>query len=590
MSQSEKRNHFSNLIGRFVRGLAGAPSTAPSTTTPVLRVTTHIARDLLQNAAYFNSVPKAVTEYVTNAIDNSLPGKTVHCEVTLTREEIKVADNASGMTYTELSNFFQMHGENVQRRRGRAVRGKFGTGKSAAFGIASTFRIDTIKDGQRNVVELRRTEVEAARDGQPIPVQEVTINQSTREHSGTTITIKDLNVKNVDPDAVRAYLEKLLGRHLRQHHVVVNKVACRYREPESVKSFRFKASADTAAQIGPAACTLKISKQPLAREDNVVAVLCNGFLQATTLAGKQSELFVEYIFGEVEVPGLDSDTGAIPPFDNTRNLSLNLQNPKVQVLLTWLSECIEEVRQELIARDKRRRYSREMRLLRRVANKIGNYLAEDFRVVQETLPWATMSGRRRAKNKGRRQHDGKSELAPTEPARTLTLFERTQNWVNTLLGRSAPTGTEAESVELPDGNRRSGRVQFEIDYVRLGKEGPRSRYISNRRTIYLNRDHPQLRAAETEAGLNSLTFEMLSFDIAFTEYALAVVSQLADQGVEVADPIDASEMVQEILDRLGRKAAEYFNARAGLLLTQQTDDTDNELESQDVVHEKQETN
>lgn len=73
-----------------------------------------------------------------------------------------------------------------------------------------------------------------------------------------------------------------------------------------------------------------------------------------------------------------------------------------------------------------------------------------------------------------------------------------------------------------------------------------------------------MRAAEAEAGIDSVTFKMLSFDVAFTEYALAVVSQLADQGVEVADPIDAGEMVQEILDRLGRKAAEHFYAELGL--------------------------
>jgi len=80
----------------------------------------------------------------------------VRCEVTLARDAIRIADSASGMTYTELSNFFQMHGENVQRKRGRAVRGKFGTGKSAAFGIANTLRVETVKGGKRNVVELRR--------------------------------------------------------------------------------------------------------------------------------------------------------------------------------------------------------------------------------------------------------------------------------------------------------------------------------------------------------------------------------------------------------------------------------------------------
>lgn len=122
-------------------------------------------------------------------------------------------------------------------------------------------------------------------------------------------------------------------------------------------------------------------------------------------------------------------------------------------------------------------------------------------------------------------------------------------------------------------------MQFEINYVHLGKDAPRSRYTPNRRAIYLNRDHPQLRAAEAEAGIASLTFKMLSCDVASTEYALAVVSQLADQGVEVADPIDAAEMVQEILDRLERKTAERFYAEGGvppktLMDLQQEEDAD----------------
>lgn len=141
---------------------------APAPEAPSLLVTSHVARDLLQNAAYFSALPKAVAEYVTNAIDSAEPGTAVHCEVVINEQEIIISDNGSGMTYTELSNFFQMHGENIQRKRGRTVRGKFGTGKSAAFGIANILQIETTKDGKSNVVELHRGDVEAAQDGKPI--------------------------------------------------------------------------------------------------------------------------------------------------------------------------------------------------------------------------------------------------------------------------------------------------------------------------------------------------------------------------------------------------------------------------------------
>jgi DNA gyrase/topoisomerase IV subunit B len=87
-----------------------------------LQVTSHVARDLLQNASYFNVVPKVVAEYVTNAIDSAGPGLAIRCEVTIKNDGISISDTSSGMTYEELSNFFQMHGENIQRKRGRTVR------------------------------------------------------------------------------------------------------------------------------------------------------------------------------------------------------------------------------------------------------------------------------------------------------------------------------------------------------------------------------------------------------------------------------------------------------------------------------------
>lgn len=550
MNQNTNRGK-PNIIIRWLRGMEGAPA-QPKSAAAVLRVTSHVARDLLQNAAYFNSVPKAVTEYVTNAIDNAPPGQSVHCTVRLSRETIRIADDASGMTRAELDNFFQMHGENVQRKRGRAVRGKFGTGKSAAFGIASTLKIETVKDGKRNVVELRRADVQAAHDGQPIPVRELVLDEATTQRAGTTIVAEDLLVKNIDPDATRAYLERTLGRHLRVHHVTVNEVACKYREPVAVKSYRYRAPREIQDALGNAVCVLKISKEPLTRDENTVAVLSGGFLHATTLAGKQGEPFTEYIFGEVEVPRLDEDTSPIPAFDNTRSLTLNPQNPLVQTLTRWLAECIAEVQHELIERDKRRRYSKEMRVLRKVSGEIETFLNEDFRVVQETMPWATMPGaRRRAKRTNGKPRDEKT-VAPAPPR---TLYERGRSLVNRLLGARPDPSDAAQTLETI---RRGGRVQFEINFVRMGVDAPRARYLGDRRAIYLNRDHPQIRTAEREAGLAGLTFKMLLFDIAFTEYALAVVSQLADQGVEIADPIDASEIAQEILERLNRKAGEKF--------------------------------
>ena len=49
------------------------------------------------------------------------------------------------MDWGGLKNFFIMHGENIDRKMGRRVLGMFGTGKSAAFGIAEIDLIDEFR-------------------------------------------------------------------------------------------------------------------------------------------------------------------------------------------------------------------------------------------------------------------------------------------------------------------------------------------------------------------------------------------------------------------------------------------------------------
>ncbi len=517
-----------------------------------LRVTSHVARDLLQNAAYFSALPKAIAEYVTNAIDSAEPGTPVHCDVAIANNEIAISDDGSGMTHEELSNFFQMHGENIQRKRGRTVRGKFGTGKSAAFGIANVLQIETVKNGLLNMVELQRGDVEAAQDGRPIPVREIAIDQPTDHHPGTTIHIRSLLVENPDPKEVRGYLEKLLGQHLRSHKVLVNGVICRYRMPEIDLTFNFKPPASVSQVIGPAKCKLYAAAETLSREDNTVAVLCHGYLHAKTLAGKNGEPFIEYLFGEVEVPGLDEDPGPIPAFDNTRSLALNPQNPKIRVLEAWLGECIDGILRTLAERERSRQHARDQYLLRKVASRIKGFLDEDFRTIQESMPWASLPGSR----KSSRLPKSDSQVEPASPIKTgrkrASVFKRGIEWLRHALRMD-------ESLKTPH-PRRGEPVEFEIRYTREGAQAPRAHYDVKEGSIYLNRDHPQLRSAEREAGISSSTYLMLSFDIAFTEYALAVTDYLYKRASDYNKHLDPNELAQAILDRLGRKAADYLDA------------------------------
>src|SRR5262245_11591688 len=138
---------------------------------PQLKVTSHIGRDLLASAASFKNEAVVVWEYVVNSLQYVDPGVSPRIQVTVLPggKGIRIADNGSGMSVAKLEHYFQMHGENLERRAGRPGRGKFGTGKSAAFGIANTLRVDTVCDGKRNVVALTREMINAS-DGEEIPI------------------------------------------------------------------------------------------------------------------------------------------------------------------------------------------------------------------------------------------------------------------------------------------------------------------------------------------------------------------------------------------------------------------------------------
>ena len=107
---------------------------------PQLKVTSHVGRDLLASAASFKNEAAVVSEYVVNSLQYVDPGVSPRIQVTVHSggKGIQIADNGCGMSVPVLNHFFQMHGENLERRARRLGRGKFGTGKSAALGIANT--------------------------------------------------------------------------------------------------------------------------------------------------------------------------------------------------------------------------------------------------------------------------------------------------------------------------------------------------------------------------------------------------------------------------------------------------------------------
>src|SRR4029077_2055441 len=151
-----------------------------------------------------------------------------------------------------------MHGENVDRLKGRPGRGKFGTGKSAAFGIAMTLRVDTVRDGLRNVVLLTRDMIEHS-GGKEISVEWLTRNERIGSPNGTTIFLEAIMLGQIRTAPIIEYIE----RHLQAFRaiapeVAVNEHVCAYREPEIQEEFRFDPSPHQAQVLGDVSLMIKV--------------------------------------------------------------------------------------------------------------------------------------------------------------------------------------------------------------------------------------------------------------------------------------------------------------------------------------------
>src|SRR5262249_55563647 len=147
-----------------------------------------------------------------------------------------------------LANFFRMHAENIDRKAGRAGRGRFGTGKAAAFGIGDLLRVTTIQAGRRSTVELRRADIERMMSGDNIPVRILEKAVPTKDANGTTVDVEGIHLKSLDQPGIIAFIERHLARWPRDVVVLVNNHQCEFAEPPVSRTVRFRPEGEALAE------------------------------------------------------------------------------------------------------------------------------------------------------------------------------------------------------------------------------------------------------------------------------------------------------------------------------------------------------
>lgn len=540
-------------------------------------VKSHVARDLLQNAALFKTDKLVIWEYVSNGLEYIDDGTNPIVKVTLDSKAKRVVidDNGRGMDWKGLRNFFIMHGENIDRAKGKPGRGRFGTGKSAAFGIAGVLRITTIQNNKRSIIELKRKDVEALRSEDPIPVKKIEKEAPTSQRNGTRIEIEDIYLKSLDQAAIMKYIERHLAKW-KNATVLVNNYECEFTEPPIADIRTFSADGEFKNIIGDVILTIKIAKAPLEEDLRGVSIFSNGVWHETTMAGNEGREMSQYIFGEIDVPLLDSEKSPVQAFDLSRSMHLNQSNETVQALYAFIGMKFDEIRRELVKAEKLRKQGEEAKKLNKQAEEIARVINDDFNAFRERIskvkaksgtgfdfgaPFSSAHGD---------ENNEKIISGDDEPAIEVSPVGNPGSSEGTRSGGDEPRLLEPQFEEASDdktkkgkrvgsSNNRSGaRGGFKVDFASMGIEENRAKYASIERTIYINIDHPQLVAAKGNGTIEEPTFKKLAYEVAFTEYSIALAAELNSNGeyIDISEPILG---IRETINRVARKIAYFYS-------------------------------
>lgn len=546
-------------------------------------VVTHVGRDIIQSAQLFKTPEAAVWEYVVNSLQYVDPGTVPRVRVTvdIPGKKITIEDNGSGMDRSDLQHFFTMHGENKQRRGGVPGRGKFGTGKSAAFGIGSTLRVSTTKNGKRQTVELTRKAIDAS-DGAAVPVRFVEENvNAPGDSNGTTTVISGIGVR-LAKEPIVALIERHLSAFQGSPVVAVNGRICEIVRPTAAITKTFKPTPVQVEGMGNVELTVSAASAPL--EDihrGVQVTIGTNNLVAVETAGVDTKEYGKYLFGTVDCPELDNPKyDPVAAYTNDRSMKLNPAHPVVQALIPFIGASLEQIRHELVEAGRLAKADADRKRLKETTTKIERILNADLKDFRERVEGLGNNTRRRTTLEGeaggREEHPTDKVVDPAGEETGRNEGISGESIVNPIPGNktshpragagagggenasaAAAFDEEGDETIAPAGAGHSRlRGGLTIDYDNYGADYDRYRWAQDERKIIINLDHPVVKAAK-DLQDDEVTYRRLIWEIAFTAYAVAL-ADLQFERDPARDSSDATYEIREALRRVWAHAASLY--------------------------------
>lgn len=430
------------------------------------------------------------------------------------------------------------------------------------------------RNGKKSMIELDRNEVSKTNSENPIPVRTIEKETQTSDQNGTVIEIENIHLKSLDQAGIIHYIERHLARWPKNASVMVNNHECEFTEPPIHSIYRYKSEGNFSVPLGDVELVIKVSKTALEQDLRGISIFANNVWHETTLAGSENKEMAQYIFGEIDVPKLDEDNSPISPFDLSRSMRLNPENDTVRMVYSFINQRVEEIRKKLVEADKNRKTDEENKKLEKEAAEIAKVINEDFDQFKQKVAKA------RAKVLGGSdKYEGDKNNSQYEDDDLIFGHEKNAEIIGSQKGTGHGDGKSKEGKVPPQnapqigalnsdadknakntGKNRSERLKggFNVEFKQMGTDYLyRAQYVSDERTIYINLDHPQLSAAKGRRPIEDPIFKRLSYEIAFSEYSIALASELEKRG-EYIDTSDPIVDIRETLNRVARKAAPLY--------------------------------
>jgi hypothetical protein len=430
-------------------------------------------------------------------------------------------------------------------------------------------------------VELSRSEIERMTSEDPIPVKKLEKEAATTDPNGTLIEIEGIHLRSLDQGGIIRFIERHLARWPKNASVLVNNHECEFVEPPVATENRFTPEGPARELIGDVELVVKVSKTPLEEDLRGISVYSNCVWHETTLGGSEGREMSHYIFGEIDVPKLDEDRSPVAAFDVSRSMRLNPDNELVQAIHAFIGSKVEIVRRKLCDADRKRRVEEEERKLAEQASEIARVINEDFDGFRQRVTRARAKapgGGDAFKTQGQ-GGDAENDLLlgdelpatpPPQKDQPPTDIEPTPpgpeppDIIPSLPPSKPPVldaPPNAERKGKPaggtDGGRRS-KGGFQVKFKPMGAEFQRADYFAPERTIYINLDHPQIKAARGLGTIEDPTFKRLSYEVAFSEYSIALAQEMVAHG-EFYDLTDPIVEIRDTLNRIARKGALLYS-------------------------------